>query len=72
MSGDIVNSGDADLISMCRSFIRQTDIIARWERGETERATCITCNKCFSLLRKGGGLECGEDIHQRRKAERGF
>jgi 2,4-dienoyl-CoA reductase-like NADH-dependent reductase (Old Yellow Enzyme family) len=72
MAEDIVRSGDADLISMCRVFIRQPDIIARWRRGETEPATCIHCNKCFSLLSRGGTLECGEDIHQRRRAERGF
>jgi 2,4-dienoyl-CoA reductase-like NADH-dependent reductase (Old Yellow Enzyme family) len=72
MAEDIVNSGDADLISMCRSFIRQPDIVARWMRGETERATCITCNKCFSVLLRGEILECGEDAHQRRRKARGF
>jgi 2,4-dienoyl-CoA reductase-like NADH-dependent reductase (Old Yellow Enzyme family) len=72
MAEDIVKSGDADIISMCRSFIRQPDIVARWKRGERERATCITCNKCFSVLSRGGLLECGEDIHQRRRKARGF
>ncbi|MFC1920453.1 NADH:flavin oxidoreductase [Chloroflexota bacterium] len=71
MSEDIVNSGDADLISMCRSFIREPDIINRWQRGETEPATCISCNKCFGVMAKGDPLECGEDRRLRRKEASG-
>jgi 2,4-dienoyl-CoA reductase-like NADH-dependent reductase (Old Yellow Enzyme family) len=71
MAEDIVNSSDADLISMCRPFIRQPDIISRWQRGETEPATCISCNKCFGVLNKGEPLECGEDRRLRRKAASG-
>jgi 2,4-dienoyl-CoA reductase-like NADH-dependent reductase (Old Yellow Enzyme family) len=68
MSGDIVNSGDADLISMSRPFIREPDLIARWQRGETEPATCISCNRCFRILARGEPLECGEDRRIREKA----
>ncbi len=71
MAEDIINSGDADLVSMCRPFIRQPDIIARWQRGETEPATCISCNKCFGVLARGEPLECGEDRRLRRKAASG-
>jgi len=70
MAESIVSSGDADLISMSRSFIREPDIIARWQRGETEPATCISCNKCFGVLTKGETLECGEDRRLRRIAAR--
>jgi len=49
MAKCIVDSGDADLISMCRPFIREPDLIARWQRGETWPAKCISCLKCHSL-----------------------
>jgi len=68
MSEDIVNSGDADLISMSRPFIREPDLIARWQKGETKPATCISCNRCFRILARGEPLECGEDRRIREKA----
>ena len=71
MAEDIVTSGDADLISMCRPYIRQPDLIARWQSGKTEPASCISCNKCFGVLVRGEPLECGEDRHLRRKAASG-
>jgi 2,4-dienoyl-CoA reductase-like NADH-dependent reductase (Old Yellow Enzyme family) len=70
ISEDIVNSGDADLISMSRPFIREPDLISRWQRGETEPATCISCNRCFRILARGEPLECGEDRRLREKAAR--
>ncbi|MFC1901086.1 NADH:flavin oxidoreductase [Chloroflexota bacterium] len=67
MAEDIINSGDADLISMCRPFIREPDIINRWQRGETAPATCISCNRCFAVMARGDALECGEDRRLRRE-----
>jgi 2,4-dienoyl-CoA reductase-like NADH-dependent reductase (Old Yellow Enzyme family) len=61
MAQSMVDSGDADLISMCRPFIRQPDLIARWQRGEATAAACISCNKCFPIVRRGEPLECGEE-----------
>jgi len=63
----IVSSEDADLISMCRPFIREPDLVARWQKGDTWPATCISCNKCFGVLAKGEPLECGEDRRLRKK-----
>ena len=70
MAQDIVNSGDADLISMSRPFIRQPDLIARWQRGETKPAACISCNRCMGIVRKGEPLECGEERRWREEASR--
>ncbi len=64
---DIVSSGDADLISMCRPFIREPGLVARWERGEEEPAKCISCNKCMAIARKGEPLECGEERRLREE-----
>ena len=57
---DIVASGDTDMVSMCRPFIREPELVARWQRGETAPAACITCNKCMALVRRGEPLECGD------------
>jgi len=56
---DIVNSGDANMVSMCRPFIREPHLVARWQGGETAPAACITCNKCMAIVRRGEPLECG-------------
>jgi 2,4-dienoyl-CoA reductase-like NADH-dependent reductase (Old Yellow Enzyme family) len=60
---DIVESGDADMVSMCRPFIREPELVARWQNGETAPAACITCNKCMAIVRRGEPLECGEERH---------
>jgi 2,4-dienoyl-CoA reductase-like NADH-dependent reductase (Old Yellow Enzyme family) len=67
MAQSIIDSGDADLISMSRPFIRQPDLIARWQRGEAT-AACISCNRCMGIVRKGEPLECGEERRLREEA----
>ncbi len=56
----IVDSGDADLISMCRPFIREPDLINRWWRGDRKPARCISCNECLDTLAQGIPLQCGQ------------
>jgi 2,4-dienoyl-CoA reductase-like NADH-dependent reductase (Old Yellow Enzyme family) len=34
-------------ISLCRPFLRQPDLLRRWQNGDTEPATCISCSRCF-------------------------
>jgi 2,4-dienoyl-CoA reductase-like NADH-dependent reductase (Old Yellow Enzyme family) len=70
MAQSIIDSGDADLISMSRPFIRQPDLIARWQRGEATAAACISCNKCFPIVRRGEPLECGEERRLREASRR--
>jgi 2,4-dienoyl-CoA reductase-like NADH-dependent reductase (Old Yellow Enzyme family) len=48
MAQNIVDSGDADLISMSRPLIREPDLIARWQRGDEKPSDCISCFKCHS------------------------
>jgi len=63
----IVEGGDADLVSMCRPFIREPGLVARWQRGEGEPARCISCNRCMGIVRKGEPLECGEERRLREE-----
>jgi 2,4-dienoyl-CoA reductase-like NADH-dependent reductase (Old Yellow Enzyme family) len=67
MARSIVDSGDADLISMCRPFIREPDIIARWQRGEEGPANCISCNKCISMPSKSNSVLCWEEYRKTKR-----
>lgn len=37
-----------DAISLCRSLIRQPDLIKKWATGDRAPAECISCNGCFN------------------------
>lgn len=63
----IIDSGDADIISMSRPFIREPDIVLQWQKGNSTIAKCISCNRCFSVLRRGEGLDCGEERRLREE-----
>ena len=56
----IVDSGDADMISMSRPFIREPLLIQRWEKDENDPAKCVSCSRCFAFTRHGL-LLCGQD-----------
>ncbi len=71
MAKGIVDSGDADLISMCRPLIREPGLVARWQRGEAAPARCISCNKCMAIVGRGEPLECGEERRLRQEAAAG-
>jgi len=56
MAQNIVESGDADLISMCRPFIREPGLVRRWLEKDKGAARCISCNQCIQI---GTAVECG-------------
>ncbi len=64
---DIVESGDADMISMSRPFIREPGLVARWQRGEQVPAKCISCNRCMRIVRLGEPLECNQERSLKEK-----
>jgi 2,4-dienoyl-CoA reductase-like NADH-dependent reductase (Old Yellow Enzyme family) len=43
---DVIRSGEADFVSMCRPYIREPGIVNRWRGGDAAKASCISCNKC--------------------------
>ena len=55
---EIIQSKEADFISLSRPFIREPHIINDWKRGDRHRAECISCNKCFEGLLRGETLQC--------------
>ena len=47
-----------DYISMARPFIREPQLIKRWQEGDRSPARCISCNGCFEPGIKEGGIYC--------------
>jgi len=63
---DIIDNGDADMISMSRPFIREPHLVLRWQKGDTSPAKCISCGKCMPSAIKNTVLEC---LEERRLSE---
>lgn len=42
-----VASGQADMISLSRPFIRDPYLVSGFRRGQIAKSTCLSCNKCF-------------------------
>jgi len=54
---EVLESGDADLVSMCRPLICQPDLPERMRRDKLERAACTSCNNCWPEG-YGEGISC--------------
>lgn len=48
-AAEILTSGAADFISLSRPLIRQPDLPNLWQRGESDKSTCISCNGCLPV-----------------------
>ncbi len=68
MAKSIVDSGDADLIAMCRPFIREPGLVTRWQQGDRGPARCISCSKCLGIAVRAEPLECGEERRLQEEA----
>jgi 2,4-dienoyl-CoA reductase-like NADH-dependent reductase (Old Yellow Enzyme family) len=58
LMAEVIQKGEADLISLCRPLIREPGIINEWESGNLHVPACISCNKCYEALVKGEPLHC--------------
>jgi 2,4-dienoyl-CoA reductase-like NADH-dependent reductase (Old Yellow Enzyme family) len=59
---EIIANKDADLIGMCRPFVRQPALVRHWMQGEVANATCTSCNSCVGAVNKGQQLACQLDF----------
>jgi 2,4-dienoyl-CoA reductase-like NADH-dependent reductase (Old Yellow Enzyme family) len=67
---DIIRSGDADVISMSRPFIREPHLILRWQTQDDSASKCISCGKCMPIAVKNQSLECYEEKRLIEEAKR--
>jgi 2,4-dienoyl-CoA reductase-like NADH-dependent reductase (Old Yellow Enzyme family) len=63
----LVEEGYTDYVSMSRPFIREPDLIKRWESGDQNKAACISDSKCFGPARAGEGIYCVIEKRQMQK-----
>ena len=48
---NIISTGKADFVSMCRPFICEGDLVAKLKKGQAQ-AKCIMCNYCGLVIEK--------------------
>lgn len=56
MARGIIESGEADIVSMCHPLIREPGLVGRWRSGDEKPAKCISCNKCLEIVRRDAGM----------------
>ncbi len=44
----ILNSTKINFFSMSRPFLREPNLINRWEKGDNTKSKCVSCAKCYS------------------------
>lgn len=55
---EVIASGLADYVALSRPLIREPHLVKRWASGDRKKASCISCNKCFSTLATKEALHC--------------
>jgi len=55
---EILEKGDADLVSMSRPFIREPFLVKRLFEGRREEAGCVSCNRCLAAAATEKQVKC--------------
>ena len=58
MMEEVIGGGKGDLISMCRPFIREPDLINRWISGDKTPSKCISCDGCLKETMHSRRVRC--------------
>ncbi len=58
MMEDVVASGKGDLISLCRPFIREPELINRWLWGNTSPSQCDSWDGCLRATERREKVRC--------------
>jgi 2,4-dienoyl-CoA reductase-like NADH-dependent reductase (Old Yellow Enzyme family) len=60
---ELIRKEEADLVSLSRPFIREPDLVRRWQRGDRKPSTCVSCNRCMEALLEAKPLACYRPNH---------
>ncbi len=55
---DVVRTGLADYVALCRPLIREPDLVKRWRLGDVRPSTCTSCNLCMVPVGADEGVYC--------------
>jgi 2,4-dienoyl-CoA reductase-like NADH-dependent reductase (Old Yellow Enzyme family) len=58
MMEEVVMGCKGDLISLCRPFIREPNLINRWLSGDTSPSQCDSCDGCLRATERSEKLRC--------------
>ncbi|RLB87924.1 MAG: NADH:flavin oxidoreductase, partial [Deltaproteobacteria bacterium] len=67
LAEEVVTSGTADYVALARPLIREPRLVERWAAGDLEKASCISCNRCFLTLGMEDALHCAQDKKEKKK-----
>ena len=54
----VISKGLADFVSMSRPFIREPNLVKRIREMRTEKASCVSCNKCLAAVASNIPVQC--------------
>jgi 2,4-dienoyl-CoA reductase-like NADH-dependent reductase (Old Yellow Enzyme family) len=54
----VISKELADFVSMSRPFIREPNLVKRIREKKTERASCVSCNKCLAAVANNIPVQC--------------
>lgn len=61
----VIDSGLVQLISLCRPFIAEPDLVRKLRTGKADRAFCVRCGRCGAQV-ETLGITCNNEGVQRR------
>jgi 2,4-dienoyl-CoA reductase-like NADH-dependent reductase (Old Yellow Enzyme family) len=67
LAEEVITSGTADYVALSRPLIREPGLVKRWAAGDLEKASCISCNRCFLTLGMEAALHCAQDKKEKKK-----
>ncbi|MFC1814659.1 NADH:flavin oxidoreductase [Thermodesulfobacteriota bacterium] len=69
MMEKFVTENHTDCISMCRPFIREPDIVRRWQVDNRKPARCISCNLCLERASQEKPVACVQETRRTEQPE---
>jgi 2,4-dienoyl-CoA reductase-like NADH-dependent reductase (Old Yellow Enzyme family) len=54
----VISKGFAEFVSMSRPFIREPNLVNKIREKKTEKASCVSCNKCLAAVPNNMPVRC--------------